>query len=231
MTRRLLGLPLIYIMLICFMLWARPVVAQTPTVLVLDRHKTPLTALIDGNAVSLQINVSSAFTANTPVDFRLTGTDASIATCTMPAGQKSCQTAEFPALGWAWDDDGVRQTQRLVQAHVAGIALGESTPLAITPRPVVMVHGFSANWESWSAYLGADGYLTANGLQGYAVGDGQVPGVLDTGNKLTPLTPTNTIAQNAEILSQYIGTFNKKLEQSRWIYSSTAWAGSLHAII
>lgn len=205
MTRRLLCLPLSCVMLVCFTLWARPVAAQTASVLVLDRHNAPLTALIDGNTISLQISVSSAFTANTPVDFRLTGVDASIANCTILAGQKSCQTAEFPALGWAWDAAGVRQTQRLVQAQSAGVALGESTLLTISPRPVVMVHGFIDSWQGWSFYLDADGYLAANGLHGYAVGDGQVPGVMDTGNMVAPLTRTNTIAQNAEILGKYIG--------------------------
>jgi len=41
-------------------------------------------------------------------------------------------------------------------------------------------------------------------LQGFAVGDGQVPGVMKTGSVADPLGRTNSIAQNAAILGEYI---------------------------
>lgn len=203
MTRCLLCLSLNCIMLVCLIVGARPIAAQTPSVLVLDAQDTPLTALIDGNAISLKISLQPV-NVDTTIDFLLDSSDAVIATCTIPAGQQSCRTAAFPAWGWAWNDTGVRQTQRVVEAQAAGIALGKSTVLSVTPRPVILVHGVGAKWEVWSTYLGADGYLAANGLQGYAVGDGQVAGVLNTGDKTTPLTHTNSIAQNAEVLGEYI---------------------------
>lgn len=185
---------------------ALPVVAQTtPSVQVLDARNAPLTTLVDGNAISLKINVSQAVSASTVVDFRLEGVDVPVATCTIPTTQSTCQTALFPALGWAWDANRTRQTQRVVQAASAGQALGESANLAITPRPVVLVHGFNSNWTlTWANYLGAQGYLAAHGLHGYAVGDGQVPGVMNAGSLAAPLARTNSIAQNAEILGGYI---------------------------
>ena len=184
-----------------------PAAAQTLPVVILDVHNTPLTTLIDGNSIRVKISLPQAASASTAVDFQLEGLTAPIASCTILAGQDTCQTAIFPALGWAWAANGVRQTQRIVQAQSAGQVLGESAILAITPRPVVLVHGFNTDWKlTWSNYLGADGYLAASGfgLHGYAVGDGQVPGVMDTGNRFAPLTRTNTIAQNAEIMSEYI---------------------------
>lgn len=204
MTKRLLCLLMISAILLCLPVLARPVAAQTPTVLVLDAQNAPLTALVDGNAIRLQLSVSPAVTADTPVRFLLAGVDATIADCTIPAGQSSCQTVQFPAYGWAWDAEEGRQRERVVQAQAAGQPLGESVPLAITPRPVVLVHGFAGSWENWTAYLGADSYLAAHGLHGYAVGDGQVAGTMDTGDNIAPLRRTNTLAQNAEVLGEYI---------------------------
>ena len=204
MTKRLLCLPLIGLILLCLPVLARPVAAQTPTVLVLDAQNAPITALVDGNAVRLQISVAPAVTADTPVEFLLNGVDAPLAGCTVPAGESSCQTDRFPAYGWAWNGAGERQGERVVQAETARQPLGESVPLAIAPRPVVLVHGFAGAWENWTAYLGANSYLAANGLHGYAVGDGQVAGTMETGDKLAPLRRTNTLAQNAEVLGEYI---------------------------
>nr|MBP7692986.1 alpha/beta fold hydrolase [Anaerolineales bacterium] len=183
---------------------ARPARGQTPLVQVLDARQAPLTELVDGNAISLKLTLPQAVSASTPVDFRLAGLEASVAGCAIPAGENACQTAAFPALGWAWDASGARQTQRVVQAQSAGQGLGESAALTIRPRPVVLVHGFNSNWETWTAYLGAEGYLAAHALAGYAVGDGQVAGALNTGGLAAPLARTNSIAQNAEILGAYI---------------------------
>ncbi len=190
-----------------FTMLTLPAAAQTLPVEILDAHNTPLTTLIDGNSISVKISLPQAASISTPVDFRLAGLNDSVASCTIPAGQNTCQTALFPALGWAWAANGVRQTRRIVQAQSAGQALGESTLLAITPRPVVLVHGFNTDWNvTWSNYLGADGYLAASGfgLHGYAVGDGQSPGVMNTGKMTAPLVRTNSIAQNAAIMGEYI---------------------------
>jgi hypothetical protein len=50
-----------------------------------------------------------------------------------------------------------------------------SEAIYVKPRPVVMVHGFISNAETWTAYLGNNGFLASIGLQGFAAGDGQVP--------------------------------------------------------
>jgi pimeloyl-ACP methyl ester carboxylesterase len=67
-----------------------------------------------------------------------------------------------------------------------------------------MIHGFISSWQTWSRYLGPNGYLASIGLQGFAVGDGQVNGELNTGSIIEPAARTKTIAQNAEILGQYV---------------------------
>lgn len=81
------------------------------------------------------------------------------------------------------------------------LARAQSPP---SDRPVVLVHGFGSNWKTWEQYLGPNGYLASVGLQGFAVGDGQVEGTLNTGDLLRPQARTNTIAENAAILGEYI---------------------------
>lgn len=76
-------------------------------------------------------------------------------------------------------------------------------------RPVVLVHGFNSNYQTWTTYLGTDGFLADDGLQGFAVGDGQVPGVMQTGSITDPGLKTNTIAQNAGELKKYIDGVKK----------------------
>ncbi|MDQ4076147.1 MAG: alpha/beta fold hydrolase [Chloroflexota bacterium] len=76
-------------------------------------------------------------------------------------------------------------------------------------RPVVLVHGFGASSDAWHAYLGPDGYLATVGLEGYAVGDGQVEGTLNTGSLTNPLQRTNTIEENARILGDYISNVKR----------------------
>jgi len=199
-----LFLSILGLMLVCQFMVTQPAGAQTSAVLILNAQGAPITTLVDGKMIRLQVNVSPYVAADTLVTFRLAGVTAPVADCTVAAGQQSCQTDLFPALGWAWDEAGNRQSQRVVQAQLADADSGESAPVAINPRPVVLVHGFTAEWQVWDAYLGANGYLAAQGLQGYAIGDGQAPGTMITGDLAAPLTRTNTIAQNAEILGDYI---------------------------
>lgn len=201
---RVLSLILIGMCLVSLTMEARPVAAQTPPVQLLDVHNAPLTTLVDGNSISVQINLPQAVSSGIPVEFRLAGSVQPIAGCTIAAGQISCQSARFSTLGWAWDRAGAQQRQRVVEALAAGQPLGQSALVTITPRPVVMVHGYIDSWEGWAAYLGADGYLATMGIAGYAVGDGQAPGVMDTGAMSAPWAHTNTVAQNAEILGAYI---------------------------
>jgi pimeloyl-ACP methyl ester carboxylesterase len=73
-----------------------------------------------------------------------------------------------------------------------------------------MVHGFISTWETWKPYLGPQGYLASLGLAGFAVGDGQAPGVLNTGSASNPAARTNSIAQNAEILGQYLAAVQQQ---------------------
>ena len=80
----------------------------------------------------------------------------------------------------------------------------EPTYAGPTGPPVVLVHGLNSNARVWDDYTGERGFLASIGRRGFAVGDGQAPGVLDMGDWVTPTARTNTIAENAAILGHYI---------------------------
>ena len=69
----------------------------------------------------------------------------------------------------------------------------------------MLVHGFVSNAGTWSGWTGATGFLAQDGLEGFAVGDGQF-GIepMDTGNAAQPRAGGNTIGQNAAILARYV---------------------------
>jgi len=179
--------------------------AQSPAqITLLDKNNRSIASLVDGNQVALKIELAANVDTQMLVDFLLAGADSPVASCLIPVGKRACQSASFPALGWFWSAEGAPQPQREITARGNSHPLEGSLTVSVLPRPVVMVHGFNSDFHAWDKYLGPQGYLAAIGLHGYAVGDGQVPGVLNTGSLSNPTARTNTIAQNAVILGEYI---------------------------
>ncbi len=170
----------------------------------LDKLGQPTTSLVDGDTISLKIEFSDPLTNATQVDFLLTGVDVPVGVCRIPAGRRSCESASFSTLGWYWNPDGTPASQRTLGARLNGQKVDASLSVSLLPRPVVMVHGFNADFHTWDNYLGPQGYLAALGVGAYAVGDGQVQGVMNTGSLSDPTARTNTIAENAAILGEYI---------------------------
>jgi len=183
--------------------------ASSPEVLILNSSNIPLDHLTDGDVIRLQVILPEDATQPTGVRFRLAGLEAVQAECTIESGRDRCQTELFAALGWHWGPGGTPSNQHSVQAVVGGSLLAASSPIPVAARPVVMVHGFSSSWVAWEDYLGPDGYLASIGVPGYAVGDGQFEGAMNTGRLEEPTGRTNTIAQNAAILSEYIEAVKK----------------------
>jgi pimeloyl-ACP methyl ester carboxylesterase len=87
---------------------------------------------------------------------------------------------------------------------LGGLPVGVTQARAAGPNPVVLIHGLNSEFKKWAPYVGPDGFLATIGRQGYAVGDGQAPGVIRAGNELEALKRTNTIAENAAELRTYI---------------------------
>lgn len=180
--------------------------AQTgaASIKIFDRQDALVTHLVDGDLIHLGVVLPENVVQTTPVNFTLQDMDAIIAACTIPAGQNGCESQPFSALGWYWGVAGEPYPQRSLSAQISNQPAIISTSVSIAPRPAVMVHGFSSTWEAWANYLGPAGYLASIGVQGYAVGDGQVAGVMNTGRIDVPTLRTNTIAENAALLAEYI---------------------------
>jgi pimeloyl-ACP methyl ester carboxylesterase len=181
--------------------------------IVLLNHKDQATTTItDGDTVRIQITLSQPVQVTENILFTLEDTATLLDSCAIPEGKTSCTTDPFPALSWYWNTKGTAQPDRIILASTeqGQPAFANSQPITVAPRPVVMVHGFISSWQTWKNYLSPDGFLASLGLQGFAVGDGQVPGVLNTGVITDPTGHTNTIAQNAEILGQYIDGVKQK---------------------
>lgn len=183
-----------------------PAASQTdaPELLVLSSGGQALRAIVDGNQIVLRLTLSSAATAQTDVNFTLPGIATPIAACGILVGQRTCDTAPVSTLGWRWNADGSAQPQRQIEARARDGLFAVSAPIVVSPRPVVMAHGFNSSWETWSTYLGPQGFLAPLGISGFAVGDGQMPGVMDTGKMSQPMSRTNTIAQNAAELGRTV---------------------------
>ncbi len=181
----------------------------SPFISVLNRNGQPTIQITDGDSIQLQITFPQPVIKPEDIDFLFD--DTTVGSCLITNGNTTCKTDLFPSFGWHWNIHGDPQDTAIIQASgKSGGIVAQSDLITIKPRPVVMVHGFISNPETWTPYLGNNGFLASIGVQGFAVGDGQVPGRLNTGDMLDPTGRTNTIAQNAEILGQYIDGVKQK---------------------
>lgn len=179
-------------------------------IIILDRNGQPVSNLTDGNNIRLRVTLPQAAAQTETITFLLDD-DTPVGSCVAASGESTCESDLFPALGWYWDANGNGHTKREIYAKNGnGLAIGGPVSVGVSPRPVVMVHGFISTWDAWNSYLGPQGFLAPLGLAGYAVGDGQVPGVMDTGSLIDPPGRTNTIGQNAAILGEYINGVKQK---------------------
>ncbi len=199
---------LIVLVIVPFIFPAPGLVVNTSSakaqIAILDLNGHEISKLVDGNSIRLRIHLEEAASRLIQVDFELDRPGYIVVGCTVLAGDKGCQSQPFRSLGWFWGPTSTASAMHTVLASVDGIPLEANASIGVAPRPVVLVYGFISNYQAWSNYLGPQGYLAGIGVPGYAVGDGQVPGVLNTGDITAPTRRTNTIAQNAAVLQEYI---------------------------
>lgn len=176
-----------------------------PTLTIINRNQNPTTQITDGDTIQLKAVYPQPVQGQETINFFLDETLMPVGSCVIPGGKTFCITQPILALGWHWDPNGNPvETHNLLAIANSNPQVARSDGVDVAARPVVMVHGFISNWETWQPYLGPTGFLGSLGIQGFAVGDGQVPGELNTGDLLDPVGRTNTIGQNADVLGQYI---------------------------
>ncbi|NML17799.1 PGAP1-like alpha/beta domain-containing protein [Azohydromonas caseinilytica] len=173
----------------------------------LDAAGAPLAAVVDGNTVRLRAVLEQPARRATAVAFRLDG-EQSVAACTVLRAARSCTSAGVSTLGWHWSGEQPRP-RRVLQAESAGGERAE-LPVPVAPRPVVLVHGFMSDHQTWEAYTAADGFLARQGLSGFAVGDGRAEGAMDTGALARLRSPTRTLPENAAALQRYIAGVKRR---------------------
>lgn len=186
-------------------------VAQTPpaAVTILNHRSHAVATITDGDSIRVQVERQNTAPEPQNIYLGFQVGESPLAKVVIPAYESMVVSSWIGTLGWYWDAGPAPQPRRRIvawtekQAEDGVVILGE-TGVTVRPRPVILVHGFISGPDVWDAYLREGGYLDSLGLEGFAVGDGQVAGRLKTGNVLNPTEPTNTIAQNAEILRSYI---------------------------
>ncbi len=178
-----------------------------------NRDGDAISRLTDGNLIRLTIELPKPVDEETVLSFYLDEDTHHLVDCQIPTGDRRCTTAAIGTLGWYWDENEQLKPERnlyVINYEATGWQPIASMNITVHPRPVVMVHGFGANYTTWDTYLGPTGFLAMVGLHGYAVGDGQVTGTLYTGNLLNPRLTTNTVDQNAAALAEYIANVKKE---------------------
>ncbi len=187
-----------------------PIQSSPVEISVFDLQGNETTSFTDGDRIQLRVKKTEPVAEKLNVQFVLESPDLIIASCTIAASESECSSDSFSALGWYWGNGAGTPDSRFVIALDENQEIGRSSPLTVSPRPVVLVHGFLSNFQAWNAYLGPTGFLAGIGLHGFAVGDGQVAGTLITGSLADPLGRTNTVFKNAAVLQEYINGVKQK---------------------
>lgn len=177
---------------------------EVPKITIMESSGQAVTSLVDGNSIRFKAENLEPADQTRKVTFMLDG-QLLVGTCDVETGKTSCESEPANSLGWFWDAGGAAKSERQITLQVDDqVQPGAATEISVLPRPVVLVHGFISDYTAFNSYLGPHGFLARASLQGFAVGDGQAPGVMATGSIDAPQNKTNTIAQNAEILGQYV---------------------------
>jgi len=116
----------------------------------------PAEGTIDGNVMRIEASVLNAGAAgNGLVEFRDVVSGLLLppngqSTTFFPAGTVTNISIEWDTSGFAWDDGGSPQSDRLVRVSVPGDSL--TSPTKVAPKPLILVHGLWSNSCTWSEY-------------------------------------------------------------------------------
>ncbi|MBB6425320.1 triacylglycerol lipase [Sphingopyxis sp. JAI128] len=126
---------------------------------------------------------------------------------TVPAGEQREVQLKWDSSGYAWFDDGrPRFTQRIkAEVEDKGKKVDDMTRnLKVAPKPLVLVHGLWSNWRAWESWQNILTTSHSYDWKAFPVGEKPEHGRMNTGDEMGNFGPTNTIAQNAVELGNYV---------------------------
>ncbi len=176
-----------------------------------EMEAVPASGTYDGNQVdviaTVRNNGPTAQTTN--VGFGDPADDSSTVGITqsnvsVPAGASVNVDEVLDTTGLAWSDSGSPDSNRAITITLTDTdGIADTATLVVLPKPVILVHGWNSDASTWASYVGSSGFLQATNpnWRGYAVGDHQASGVMDT----TPVgAGGKSIVQNAAQEATYI---------------------------
>ncbi len=125
----------------------------------------------------------------------------------VPAGEEKTVDFLWDTSGHAWYDDGRPKHRQSIKAEIwdNNKKIDDlSRNLNLAPRPLVLVHGYWADWSMWRTWPSMLNETHYAGWNAFAVGERPGNGKMDMGESATSLKPTKTISQNAAELTRYI---------------------------
>jgi pimeloyl-ACP methyl ester carboxylesterase len=125
----------------------------------------------------------------------------------VPAGAQREVQFRWDSSGYAWFDDGRPRLVQRIKAEVEdrGKKIDDMTRnLKVAPKPLVLVHGLWSNWKAWESWQNILTTSHSYDWKAFPVGERPEHGRMNTGEEMGNFGPTNTIAQNAIELANYV---------------------------
>jgi pimeloyl-ACP methyl ester carboxylesterase len=184
--------------------------------------QVPNSGTVDGNTIAVPATVNNTGSTDIVADVLLFDAETKAILVSLPgeflpANFSKRYEFDKDTQGWAWNPNGTphaapRTIGIQLRAADGTVLATQTTQLLVRPKPVILVHGWAADYGIWNYYLGDAGFVRQAhpNWHAYSVGDGQVRGTMNTGLQSDPFAPTNTLSGNAKILHSYIEGVRRK---------------------
>ncbi|HQZ94854.1 MAG TPA: hypothetical protein PLP21_00975 [Pyrinomonadaceae bacterium] len=184
---------------------------------------TEQTGTTDGNFVKIKAKILNTSGETKYADIRFKETykgdkwdgakpdaplEDSVRSVRVDANSEETVEMVWDSSGYSWFDDGRPRLVQRIKAELEenGKKVDEKTEnLKVAPKPVVLVHGLWSNWSrAWGTWQNILTTSHSYDWKAFAVGEKPEHGIMNTGTEFMSTNPTNSIAQNAYQLSNYV---------------------------
>jgi pimeloyl-ACP methyl ester carboxylesterase len=161
---------------------------------------------VDGNEVRITatvVNEAKKAKSGTVV-FKETKSGEKIGEKAVSVPAESEAQVEFlwDTNGYAWTDAGKPESNREIEASIAGDS--ETEEIKVYPKPVILVHGLWSNGMAWGEYRNYLEEAHSYAWKAYAVGADPKVAQMNTGKSAGNMEPTFSIERNAQELGKQI---------------------------